>query len=178
MGSTMKTESCSRPAPPRRHPDEPRDDPPDTPEANPGDEEARAKVPIVPPADLVVSIVNHQDPIIGGSNVVLTAADESGMQGAVPIGGAVRDSLVRYTITVRNDGPADAEDVVVTHMLPVGLSLLSDIGVRSLGTLRAGASVRYTIAAQTAPGVLGALTAQINARTASPEANPLDDPAP
>lgn len=141
-----------------------------TPEANPGDEQAMVDVSVVPPADLVVSISDHQDPVVAGSNLLFTATDEDGHPVPLPLGPAIRSSLVIYTITVRNDGPSDAEDVVVTHALPLGLIPLVDIAARSLGTIRAGASMQYTIAGQVDSGVLGAMSAQVTARSTTPEA--------
>jgi len=90
---------------------------------------------------------------------------------------------VTYAITVRNDGPAVATDVVVTDTLPAGATFLSasDGGTVANGvvtwplisTLANGASVQYavTIAAPTA----GSMVNVVAARASSVDPNPANN---
>ena len=88
---------------------------------------------------------------------------------------------VTFTVTVANDGDADAGAVTVTDALPVGLSLVSatpaqgtcdvtgDTATCALGTLASGASADIDVVAT--PTVLGSLenTAALAADTGVPE---------
>jgi uncharacterized repeat protein (TIGR01451 family) len=86
-----------------------------------------------------------------------------------------------YTLTASNDGPADAEDVVVTDDIPSGTSFLSASNGGTLssgtvnwsvGTLASGASVNLTLVVAVDPGRTADLsnTAEIDSST--------DDPTP
>jgi uncharacterized repeat protein (TIGR01451 family) len=149
-----------------------------TPEAAIGDEAAQIDVQVVPPVDLVVSIHDDADPVVAGSNLYFTAPMEDGVLALQPLGPVIRDSLVIYTITVRNDGPSDAEDVVVTHAIPTGLTALGTDGCEddalfvatcSLGTIPAGGSMAYRLIGQVAPELLGLIIVEAAVRTSTPE---------
>lgn len=87
-----------------------------------------------------------------------------------------------YTIAVENLGPADATDVVVTDMLPTGLTLVETVGCGedplgvptcSLGDLAAGDLASYTIEVTGDPASLPATfnTATVTAAEADPNAD-------
>jgi uncharacterized repeat protein (TIGR01451 family)/gliding motility-associated-like protein len=72
------------------------------------------------------------------------------------------DNLVTFTMTATNNGPDNAPGVVLTDLLPTGLTFVSaaaptgqydaDSGVLSVGTLNTGASLTFTLVARiTAP---------------------------
>lgn len=107
-------------------------------------------------ADLAVSKSASPDPVVAGEQLV-------------------------YSITVDNNGPSDASDVVVTDNLPAGLNFISTSGCAedpngvancSMGTIAAGASVQYTITAEVDSSVgAGAVinnTATVAASTTDP----------
>lgn len=76
-----------------------------------------------------------------------------------------RGDTVEYTITVTNNGAFQADDIVVTESIPVGLTFVSSTGCEedpdadttcSLGTLEAGESIDYTVTVQVDADALGA----------------------
>lgn len=74
-------------------------------------------------------------------------------------------SLVRYTISVRNTGTGEAKNVMVTDIVPAGLTLVSPRGtVRgntvtwSVGTLAPGASKTITVRMHAKAGLRGVRT--------------------
>ena len=93
-------------------------------------------------ADLVISKTDSADPVIAGNNLT-------------------------YTVTVMNNGPADADDVVVTDTLPAGVTLVSTSGCAedpsgvatcTLGTITASSSDQYTITVTVDSDTTGVLT--------------------
>lgn len=92
--------------------------------------------------------------VLAGADLSITKTDSED-----PV--AAGDQLV-YTVTVDNAGPADAENVVVTDTLPVGVSLVSTMGcsedpagvpICSLGTIVNGANAMYTITVDVDPSL-------------------------
>jgi large repetitive protein len=91
------------------------------------------------------------------------------------------DSVRTYTLTVTNDGPNDAEAVVVTDPLPVGTHFLDASGgctqfasqiTCALGTVLDGQTVERTITVQVMPALAGAAltnSAEVSAATVDPQ---------
>jgi uncharacterized repeat protein (TIGR01451 family) len=109
---------------------------------------------LVPEADLEISKVDDPDPVVSGD-------------------------YLTYTVTVLNNGPSDAENVVVTDTLPAEATFVSSSGCAedpdgytdcTLGTIAAGASVQYTITAGIALDTSGTITnnASVSSTTADP----------
>jgi uncharacterized repeat protein (TIGR01451 family) len=107
-------------------------------------------------------------------------ADVTISKDVAPILAAPGDE-VEYTLTVENNGPDAAEDVIVTDNPPEGLEILeasSDVGsaeVRDgaayaeLGTLEAGASATITVTAQVTSEEEGILENTAIVETSTPE---------
>ncbi len=99
--------------------------------------------PINVMADLRIEKTDNPDPVVaGGGNLT-------------------------YTLTVTNDGPADATSVTVTDILPAGVTFVSTSGCTedpngvpacTLGALAAGSSAMYTITVSVDPDASGSLT--------------------
>jgi uncharacterized repeat protein (TIGR01451 family) len=111
---------------------------------------------LIPEADLEISKIDDVDPV--GSGDYLT-----------------------YTVTVLNNGPSDAENVIVTDTLPVEATFVASSGCAedpdgypdcTLGTLAAGASAQYTITTDIALNTSGTITnsASVSSATADPDA--------
>jgi uncharacterized repeat protein (TIGR01451 family) len=95
-----------------------------------------------PLVDLQITKEDSEDPLPGGNNLI-------------------------YTITVENQGPAPATNVVVTDMLPAGTTLVATSGCAedpsgtptcSLGSLGIGASTSFTIEVSIDPAPLASIT--------------------
>ncbi len=131
-----------------------------TPESNPGDESTTESTAVITSADLVISKIDSVDPVTAGENLT-------------------------YTVTVTNNGPSDAQNVVVTDTLPSGVTLVSTSGCTpedpsgvptcSLGTISAGGSKQYTIALTVDPDTTGTLVNSASVSSSTPEANPGDE---
>ncbi len=102
------------------------------------------QVQIAPSADLSISKIDDVDPIVAGNTLT-------------------------YTVTVNNAGPQDAVDVVVTDMLPAGVTFVSSSGCAedpsgvptcSLGNIAAGGSAQFTIEVAVDPMRVGTITNQ------------------
>jgi len=102
-------------------------------------------------ADLVITKTDSDDPVIAGTSMT-------------------------YTITVQNNGPSDAQDVVVSDTLPGGLSNATSSGCAedvngtatcTLGTIAAGASAQFTIVVDVDADVLDGTVLTNNASVAS-----------
>jgi uncharacterized repeat protein (TIGR01451 family) len=90
---------------------------------------------------------------------------------------AIAGQTITYSISVTNDGPADAPDTVVTDVLPTGLSFAgatvpcvdsSGTLTCSIGLLPAGATVSFDVTVDVEAGLVhdaGASVALINAAT-------------
>ena len=94
-------------------------------------------------ADLRIEKIDNIDPVVAG-----------------------QDSIT-YTITVTNDGPADAANVAVADTLPAGVTLVSTSGCAedpsgvpacTLGAIAANASKQYTITVSVDSSASGTLT--------------------
>lgn len=99
-----------------------------------------------PAADLSVSKTDDTDPIVAGNNLT-------------------------YTVTITNNGPDDAANVVVTDTLPAGVTLVSTSGCTedpagvptcSLGTIASGGSAVVTIEVTVDAATRGTITNQVS----------------
>lgn len=102
---------------------------------------------------------------------------------------AVAGTEVDYTVTVTNDGPSRALDVVLTDMLPAGLSHVSDTGACSagppvscdIGNMDPGDSKVITITANIAPdlvynaGAPTTVTNEASVTSATGDSDPSDN---
>ena len=120
---------------------------------DPSNDSATAETALAPSADL------------GITKVAGTASASWGQQ-------------VVYTITVHNDGPSDAQGVVVDDPLPPELFGGTTVGCLNdpagvptcqLGTVAAGASAVYTLTATVISGTTVTNTATVGAATADPD---------
>ncbi|MEM8996288.1 MAG: DUF11 domain-containing protein [Acidobacteriota bacterium] len=93
---------------------------------------------------------------------------------------------VTYTLTVTNDGPNAAVDVVVTDMLPPEVTLVSTSGCAedpvgaptcSLGPLAASASVQFTIDVTVNPSPPVQIVNTATVASDNPDPNPANDTA-
>jgi uncharacterized repeat protein (TIGR01451 family) len=130
-----------------------------TTEANAGDESVTETTTVTAAADLVVTKTDSVDPVIAGNNLI-------------------------YTVRVANSGPGDALDVVVTDVLPAGVTLDSTSGCAqdptgtptcSLGTITAGSSVQYRITVRVASSATGQLVNTASVSSSSTLLNTGDD---
>lgn len=107
----------------------------DTPESNPGDESTSEPTLLETSADLQLTMTDFPDPALVGEEI-------------------------SYALTVTNDGPSTATDVVLTHLLPGATTFTSAtpaglctetgaIVTCNLGILDSGASAVVTIAVTT-----------------------------
>ncbi|MCP4658229.1 MAG: DUF11 domain-containing protein, partial [bacterium] len=89
-----------------------------------------------------------------------------------------------WTVTVTNQGPDDAEQVVVTDSLPEGVALVATSGCAedpagtpdcTLGTIPAGESRFYELTVSVEPGVAGTLLHSASVTSAMAEAQPGDE---
>ncbi|MGK4566957.1 hypothetical protein [Flavobacterium sp. 3HN19-14] len=118
---------------------------------------ADTDVPVVPnAANLVVTNTNGQDVYTPGTTVP-------------------------YIVTVTNNGPAVATNVIVTNPAPTGTTIVSWNGNSASGSgnmsntiasLAVGASVTYTIQVSIPAGYTGNLTDQANATSTVPDPDP------
>ncbi len=122
---------------------------------------ARLETTVGTEADLVINKTDSVDPVIAG------------------------DSLV-YTIRVDNNGPSNAQDVVVTDPLPAGVTLVSTSGCAedpmgvptcSLGTIAAGGFGEYTINVAVSPSAPGIISNTATVTSSTAEGNPGDEVA-
>ena len=122
---------------------------------------ATAQIVVANNADLSISITDDPDPVAPGADLT-------------------------YTITVANNGPADAENVSVSSILPEALTLLSTSGCNedpsgvpdcNLGTVAANTSQDITVIAAVTSGTTGNLTFQAQVTSSTEEANPGDESA-
>ncbi len=111
-------------------------------------------------------------PLVGSADLGLT---KSGPAAAIP------GTQIAFTVTVTNNGPSDASGVVVTDVLPSGMTYSSsDVAPASvsgqtvtwptLSTLARGASQAYSLTVNVASGATGVLinTASVATSTADP----------
>ncbi|MBI4836278.1 MAG: DUF11 domain-containing protein, partial [Candidatus Abawacabacteria bacterium] len=102
------------------------------------------------------------DPSSADLAVTMTADDEEPAAG----------SNVTFTITVTNDGPAEATGVALTNLLPAGLTYVSDTsagdydsgtGVWTVGTVPVSDSASFTLTATATTGALVINRVQVTA---------------
>ena len=120
------------------------------------------------------------------SSTVSTSADISVTK---TVGGTVTaGNPATYTITVTNNGPSDASNVVVTDTLPAGMSFSSatpnpvsqngqGMTWAPIATLAAGANQVYSLTADVAPDASGSLTNMAKASAATTDPTPLNNRA-
>lgn len=122
---------------------------------------ARLETTIGIEADLAISKIDSADPVVAGA-------------------------ALTYTIRVDNNGPSDAQDVVVMDPLPAGVVLVSTSGcaedpagvpVCSLGTIAAGGFAEYTINVTVNPSAPGMISNTATVTSSTPEGNPGDEVA-
>ena len=100
----------------------------------------------------------------GGTDADLAITKTAGVSGAVHPG-----DQFAYTLTVTNNGPADATGVVVTDVLPAGLTYVSDscggswnagtgTWTWTIGALSASTNVSCDLTVEVAPGANGTIT--------------------
>ena len=127
------------------------------------DERGDPTITEVPQVDLVTTKTDSLDPVPAGS-------------------------AFSYEVTVTNNGPSTAKDVLVTDTLPTGVTWVSDDGenmppaggllIFDVGDLSAGESVTWTINVTANPAAIG--TTQLNrtfASTTTHELNPENNEA-
>ncbi|MBI1764023.1 MAG: DUF11 domain-containing protein, partial [Acidobacteria bacterium] len=143
---------------------------PATPDPNPSNNSQNATSTLVnTSADLAITKTDSPDPVIAGNNLT-------------------------YTITITNNGPSDAQNVVVTDQLAAPLSFVSvsstDVGfactappVGSVGlitctkaTLPVGASTTITLIGKVASGTISGATITNTATVASSTSDPGPSP--
>lgn len=112
----------------------------------------------------------------GPANLVVTKTASAGV--------VAQGQNVAFTITVTNNGPDDAQDVVLTDVLPAGFDFVSTSSgcaensgtvECNLGTLANGASESFEIVVTAAQ--LGAVTNTAAVTTSSPDGDPADNSA-
>ena len=107
-------------------------------------------------ADLVVTKTGPPDPVLAGSQIV-------------------------YTVTVLNNGPSTALNVVATDMLPAEVSSattsgcvedLNGVPTCTLGNIASGTAVQYTITGTVQAGLMGNISNSVSVASSSQEGNP------
>ena len=124
-----------------------------------GNREIRDTVALHPQADLAITQIDSADPVNPG------------------------DTLI-YTITVTNNGPADATNVVATNTLPAGVTFVSTSGCSedpagdptcSLGDIAVSSSAQYTITVTIDAGASGVLTNTTSVASDVTDPNPANN---
>lgn len=114
----------------------------DTTDGNLGNESVVESTTVVGEADLTITKGDSPDPVIAGETLT-------------------------YTLSVTNNGPSDALNVVVTDTLPAGVTFVSTYGcaedpngvaVCSLGDLALGETTQYTVTVTVDSDTLGPIT--------------------
>lgn len=112
-------------------------------------------------ADVAISISDDVDPVVAGT-------------------------ALNYTVTVTNNGPDTAENVVVTETLPAGMTFVSTSGCAedpvgvptcSLGTIASGNMASFTVSVTVDAGTTGTITNIASVTTSSTDNEPANDSA-
>jgi|GEM_PF-1211985 len=111
---------------------------------------------------------------VAGSDIAITKT-------VSPTTAILENGTLTYTVTATNNGPRAATAVVITDLLPTGLTFLTGVpsqgtynsstGVWTVGALANGTSATLTITATVNSGIGGATITNTASRTSS---NPLD----
>jgi uncharacterized repeat protein (TIGR01451 family) len=149
---------------------------------------------IVPVTDIASVTSALPDPnlsnnVMSASTTVTPQADVSVTITPPAVSPAVENQNATYTVTVANAGPNDAANVVLSDLLPLGVTLVSAVNslgiapvispgvggaastmVTTIGTLPAGFAATLTIIATTLPAAFPTLnlTASVTSTTADP----------
>ena len=125
-------------------------------ELNPADNSTSETTQVVATSDLSVTKTDSVDPIFAGQPLA-------------------------YTITVTNNGPSDAQNVVATDTLPAGVTFVGTTGCAedpsgvpgcTLGTLAAGASTSYVVNVIVDPTFTGTLNNSVSVASDSGDPTP------
>lgn len=87
---------------------------------------------------------------------------------------AVAGNPISYTIIVTNRGPSDAQDVVVTDLLPAGVTPVGPV-VTNLGVLAARGVTSFMINAMVDAATMGMLTNRADVTSSTTETNTADN---
>ncbi len=130
------------------------------------------------------------DPDNDSSQAQTIVGDVADLVVAKTAGGAVAGGQATWTVTVRNDGPTAAQDVVLRDLLPPGTDYRSaqpSAGsctgsgrevVCALGTMAVGGSVQITVVADVAAHIAGQQLRNVaTVSSATPDSDPTNDTA-
>ncbi len=121
------------------------------------------------------------DPDLGNNtSTVPTTVTQSADLSVVKTGPAtvVASTDLSYSITVTNNGPSDASDVVLTDTLPAGTTFVSSsCGANpcAIGTLAAGASVVVTLVVNVDANATGPLVNEATVTATTPDPSPANN---
>ncbi|RLE34499.1 MAG: hypothetical protein DRJ61_05065, partial [Acidobacteria bacterium] len=126
---------------------------------NPTDNSTTEDTMVDPWANLSITKIDGEDPVIAGTELT-------------------------YTITVTNPGPYDADDVTVTDIMPTGVTFVSSSGCTedpsglptcSLGSIVAGSSAAYSLTVMVDSYTLGTITNDASTTSAWYDPDPADN---
>jgi M6 family metalloprotease-like protein/uncharacterized repeat protein (TIGR01451 family) len=143
----------------------------------------------IPSSSLVSSVQNTETPDPVSSNNSITETTTVSVQADMEItktddpDPVIAGNPLTYTLTITNNGPSDAQSVVVTDTLPSEVtysgvsttlgscSQASGVATCTLGTMTPGASATVTIATDVPLGIYGALQnqAEVFSSTTDPD---------
>jgi uncharacterized repeat protein (TIGR01451 family) len=136
-----------------------------TPDANVENNSAVESTEVTPEVNLEVVKADSLDPVTSGQ-------------------------MLTYTLTVTNNGPADATGVILTDTLPTGVSFasatasqgdppmaLEGVVTVALGNLAAGGSATVTIVVDVGRNTFGPITNTASVTASEPETDPADNMA-
>ncbi|MHA2065503.1 MAG: FG-GAP-like repeat-containing protein, partial [Candidatus Thorarchaeota archaeon] len=118
-------------------------------------DEDPSAIEVIPEADLSITKSDDIDPVVAGDNLT-------------------------YTIGVNNNGPEEAQNVIVSDILPAGVTFVYTTGCANdpngvpscdLGTIANGGSASYTVTVTVDSGTAGTIinSASVSSSTADPD---------